>query len=248
MNLEVQLQPRCRTQAKYATHNFPHSAGCLENPPQMFHRFLKKAKLKIISLAAEHLTVTSQLLSRAFLNDPITHYIFNGSISADDPRLLAFHRFSCIIRLDMNWPLIGVEKSQKLVAVASLTEPGEVQWPDTLRQAFADLRSCIGEEAASRLQTFAQIAEASRPDVPHIYLGFIGTDPRKQGKGYGRALLDWIHEYSESHPISHGVALDTENAANVPIYEHFGYRVTNKHSIGELSVWCMFRTNSAKKV
>ncbi len=201
---------------------------------------------KIISLASEHLTMASQLLSRAFLDDPITLYIFNGSIASDDPRLLDFHRFSCTIRLEMDWPLIGVEKSQKLVAVASLTGPGDFQWPDSLKKALANLRSCIGEDASSRLQTFAQIAEASRPSEPHIYLGFIGTDPREQGKGYGRALLDWIHEYSESHPISHGVALDTENAANVPIYEHFGYRVTNEHSIGELSVWCMFRSNQVE--
>jgi len=206
----------------------------------------KNAGFEIISLASEHLTIASQLLSRAFLDDPTTHYIFNGSIAADDPRLLDFHRFSCTIRLEMDWPLIGIEESQQLVAVASLTESGEFQWPDSLKEAFAKLRSCIGEEAAVRLQKFAQIAEASRPAESHIYLGFIGTDPREQGKGYGRALLDWIHEYSESHPISHGVALDTENAANVPIYEHFGYRVTKKHSIGELSVWCMFRSNQVE--
>lgn len=206
----------------------------------------KNVGFKIISLGSEHLISAGRLLSRAFLNDPITHFVFNGSISPDDPRLREFHRFSCFIRLEMGWPLIGIEESQKLVAAAGLTDPGEFQWPDSLKRAFANLRSCIGEDAALRLQNFARIAEASRPAEPHIYLGFIGTDPRMQGKGYGRALLDWICEYSESHPISQGIALDTENAANVPIYEHFGYHVTSKHSIDNLSVWCMYRSNQTE--
>lgn len=204
---------------------------------------LKNPRLEIINLKSKHLVSASQLLSRAFVNDPIIQYVFAGSGSADDPRLHEFFRFSSIIRVEMGWPIIGLVESGELMAVAALTDPGKFPWPDSLKQTFANLRSCIGKDASQRLKEYAQRTEESRPSEPHIYLGFIGTDPKVQGKGYGRLLLDWIHSYSESHPISFGVALDTENSENVPLYKHFGYRVTKTHRIDKLTMWCMYRPN-----
>ncbi|MFQ5795461.1 MAG: hypothetical protein ACE5JP_10490 [Candidatus Bipolaricaulia bacterium] len=76
----------------------------------------------------------------------------------------------------------------------------------------------------------------------------MGVHPETQGKGHRRALLNAIHALSEAHPTSIGVALDTENPVNVPLYKHFGYRIVKKTKLDDVDVWCMFRPNGAEDV
>lgn len=200
-----------------------------------------KSGHKVIDVSRARLSEAVVALARAFEQDPLMRHLFGESVTGDDKRVQEFYRFSCVIRLDIGWPLIGVEQAGRLVSVAGLTEPGNVPWPDSLVQAHERLKSCMGPDASARLEEFSRLVEAHRPNQPHIYLGFIGTDPQAQGRGFGRALLDWTHRISEDHPGSVGVALDTENSVNVPIYEHFGYRRVAKHTLDDLNMWSMFR-------
>ena len=60
-------------------------------------------------------------------------------------------------------------------------------------------------------------------------------------------MLDAVHALSEAHPISTGMTLDTENAANVPLYAHCGYRVIAKANLEHVDVWHMFRPNKPQR-
>jgi ribosomal protein S18 acetylase RimI-like enzyme len=64
----------------------------------------------------------------------------------------------------------------------------------------------------------------------------IGVRPESQGQGYARQLLEEVRRRSERHPCSTGVALDTENAENVAIYERLGYQVVARDRLGGLTV------------
>jgi hypothetical protein len=55
-----------------------------------------------------------------------------------------------------------------------------------------------------------------------------------------------VQRRSEAHPHSKGVALDTENAENVAIYERLGYRVVGQAKLDAIKIWCMVRPNSAE--
>ena len=47
---------------------------------------------------------------------------------------------------------------------------------------------------------------------------------------------------SREHPESRGISLTTESAANVPFYEHLGYRIVGYGRIGTgLETWGFFR-------
>ena len=52
---------------------------------------------------------------------------------------------------------------------------------------------------------------------------------------------------SAAHPVSRGVALDTETTANVSLYEHCGYRVTAQSRLEDVPIWCMFRLDDARR-
>ena len=91
------------------------------------------------------------------------------------------------------------------------------------------------------LNSYMKYTTLARPDLPHHYLTFIGVDPEHQGQGIGKIMLEHLHSLVESDPHSCGIGLDTENPANVLLYEHLGYKLTGEHTLGNITIYCMFR-------
>jgi ribosomal protein S18 acetylase RimI-like enzyme len=75
----------------------------------------------------------------------------------------------------------------------------------------------------------------------------LAVDPRVQGRGLGRALLEDLHAVSASDPDSVGVGLDTSNVRNVTLYEHFGYRMGARLRVAGAETWCMFRPDQTSR-
>lgn len=78
----------------------------------------------------------------------------------------------------------------------------------------------------SRLQTIADVVQEKakfHPHEPHWYLHMIGVDPRRQGRGYGSALLRHaLALIDEEHLTAY---LESSNPANIPLYEKHGFEV-----------------------
>ncbi|MGB7873389.1 MAG: GNAT family N-acetyltransferase [Anaerolineales bacterium] len=184
------------------------------------------------------------VLSRAFANDPMANHMMEVSKISLEESLNELFLFSCEVRLLLDWPLLGVfVEGEKLAGVAGITLPGEVKWPPSLQEIYANLSTRIGQEAVLRLETYSRLADTNRPSEPHYQLGMIGVDPEYQGQGCGGQLLNAVNEMSESHPESMGVWLDTENPRNVPYYQRFGYEIKEHSMLDEIDVWGMFRPN-----
>lgn len=64
------------------------------------------------------------------------------------------------------------------------------------------------------------------PHEPHWYLPLIGTDPARQGKGYGAVLME--HAVRRCDESGLPAYLESSNPANVPFYERFGFQVMGK--------------------
>jgi GNAT superfamily N-acetyltransferase len=120
--------------------------------------------------------------------------------------------------LTLGWPLFGVADSGELQAVMALTPPGVDEWAPSLVESYQELQQIMGPEAVVRFAPDGEWVEAQRPKDPHYYLGIIGTSTAAQGKGYGRMLLDRLHELSEGDFLSRGVGLDTDSEENVSLY------------------------------
>ena len=56
------------------------------------------------------------------------------------------------------------------------------------------------------------------------HLAFLATDPRVQGRGVARQLLERVLRRADEDAV--GVWLETYDPANPPIYERFGFRTT----------------------
>jgi ribosomal protein S18 acetylase RimI-like enzyme len=78
-----------------------------------------------------------------------------------------------------------------------------------------------------KLEVLAQVGEQMaqhHPHEPHWYLSMIGTDPSRQGRGLGSALLEAALARCDAEGAV--AYLESSNPANIPLYERFGFRVT----------------------
>lgn len=78
-----------------------------------------------------------------------------------------------------------------------------------------------------KLEVLGQVGELMaqhHPHEPHWYLSMIGTDPSRQGRGLGSALLEAALARCDAAGAT--AYLESSNPANIPLYERFGFRVT----------------------
>ncbi|NIM96219.1 MAG: GNAT family N-acetyltransferase [Anaerolineales bacterium] len=204
----------------------------------------KKDHGQVIYLSRDHLEGAIQLLSSAFSDDPLMHFLFNNRSPTFHQDLRELFRFTCEVRLELDWPILGCIADDGLVGVACVTEPEEVEWPESLGRTYRELVNSIGPEATERLERYSDLTDSYRPEMPHYYLAVLGVHPNAHGRGYGGLLLQEVGALSEGHPTSIGVGVDTENPENLSFYERFGYSLVAKTQLQDMDLWSMFRPNS----
>jgi ribosomal protein S18 acetylase RimI-like enzyme len=198
----------------------------------------------LVDIPHERLDEAVAVLTTAFENDPAIRWLFEPGAAPYAECLDALFRFACLVRLELDWPLYGIEMDGRLAGVLGVTMPGDDAWPESLQQIYAGLGETVGQESIRRLETYSELADHDRPKEPHLHVGMVAVDPGFQGKGIGRQLLEEIQRMSEEHPESIGVALDTENPPNLDFYQRCGYVIVAEHRLEDaITVWNLFRAN-----
>ncbi len=186
-----------------------------------------------------------EALSAAFHDYPVMRYILSDAGESYGTKLSLLVGYFTESRFARDYPVLGIEGATdgRLVAVANINPPRSVPASAALEQRFEALEDELGRPAIARFQAFADAGTPLEPKESHYYLGMLGVVPEEQGRGHGRRLLETLHGMSVRDPDSTGVCLTTERAANVELYEHFGYRVVGRATTadGELESWTMFR-------
>lgn len=201
---------------------------------------------EVIELDDSHADSAVELLTAAFENDPGWRHV-SGAVGDEHRRCLnVAYRAAWALYRGFRQPSLGVLSGARLAGVALLNEP-EVQFPPPVRTRWAEeIRRAAGSEVLERLLQNGREAMKQRPAQPHLYLSTLAVHPDFQGRGYGRALLERTHALSEKHLGSDGVCLETENPQNVPLYEHFGYRVIGRYQYDQVEGAMLFRPNGSK--
>jgi GNAT superfamily N-acetyltransferase len=197
------------------------------------------------NLIRSDIVESAQMLTRAFDGDPLMQALFSGtSIDGDEARFELF-RFSCAVRVELEWPLIGLIEGSRICGVACVSLPGKPQWPLTLIEEHDHFKRRLGAGPAGKYEAYSEIVESQRPQKPHHFLAVLGVDPRDQGRGFGRQLIEHVHQLAKEHPTSTGVALDTENPENISFYERMGYHCTAESDFYGTKIWHYFRADIA---
>ncbi len=163
----------------------------------------------------------SAVLARAFATNPFVRWII-----PDDAMYQrageAFFR-------------IGVERELRQGEIytddaysgAALWLPPGTPSPGLLAQLRPGLRLLRAIRSRTRVAASAiDQFERARPREPHWYLTVLGTDPSRQGRGIGGALMAPILERCDATGVA--AYLESSNPDNVGYYQRFGFRVTGE--------------------
>lgn len=184
------------------------------------------------------------VLCDAFHDYPVMRYIISDAADDYDTRLRELIGFFVAARVLRNEPMIAVSDGEQVVAVATMTPPGQREAP----QEFFDRRErvwhMLGTDAQARYDEFGTVWQLVGVTEPNLHLNMIGVRRSHTGAGLGRILLDRVHEMSEEDSASTGVSLTTEDVRNVPLYRYFGYETVGHQNITDgLDTWGFFRPN-----
>lgn len=195
----------------------------------------------VIELEGSRITEASDVLGRAFIDDPMVCAILTGMGPRGRLRRLRT-TFETILRVgapgrrDLCVSECGIVRT-----CALLYEPGAYP-PPTLSQLMVPIHCLlrVGPRGLSGWTIWNYRIRRMHPKNPHLYLEYLGTDPPHQKRGFGSALLRHICALADKKRTI--CYLETANPKNLPFYEAFGFSVTASRIILGVPTWFLTRT------
>jgi GNAT superfamily N-acetyltransferase len=169
-------------------------------------------------LVASDRPQVSQMLARAFADDPVMSFMF-----PDRARRVRKLPSAFDLLLVDNLPLGGCDVTMGVETASLWRPPEQVTIPFWVILAHLPAVFRIyGLAGARRALTLLGALERRHPPEPHWYLMVLGTEPSLQGKGYGGvALRHRLAEIDQAHLPAY---LEASRPDNVVIYSRFGFR------------------------
>jgi GNAT superfamily N-acetyltransferase len=179
-----------------------------------------------------------EMLVRAFDDDPVPRFIFGEGLG----RRSGLRKFFTI-QLEHSY----LPRGQVWTTDDRL---GAAVWglPNTHRAALAELFHLLpalpqllrGRRPLDSLRLLGDV-DSARPKEPHWYLATLGTEPSRQGRGIGSALLGAVLDHLDAEGMP--AYLESSKERNVPFYARHGFEVTGEiHAPkGGPTLWLMWR-------
>ena len=202
----------------------------------------------IIKLSWKDKNAFISIMANAFSADPLFDRLFiqNQAALTASYRIKMFLSFMFDMSMLNGGQVRGIFDGDRLVGCYVLEIPIKNLFSRikgtilTLIRALA-LPFQISVRSFKLVNDYMRITRATVPHGRHYYLAMIGVHENAQGKGHGKALMQEIISVVEHDKQAVGICLDTENKANIGLYEHFGFALQTEVFLGGLAVYCMFR-------
>ena len=194
--------------------------------------------MKITTASHSDIDEAVGCLATAFAQDPITGFLLQTGQGYRE-RVTQFFSILMRVRIELKMPVFVARGAHGIDGASMGYSTLRSEWPVALTEEWVRFEKEI-PGLTDRMAIYDEVATKFKPLAPHYYLGVIGTDPTLRGSGIGTHLLKSFCAVSASDPLSSGVYLETAQAANLGFYEHAGFAVTGRGSLGDATLWCMY--------
>ena len=165
------------------------------------------------------------VITRAFLDDPLTTYLLRRR----QPETISL-LFGALVHDAFShgggWAL---RSEESIIGVSVWLPPGKspVPFHRQLRRLREWARlATIDPAGLIRAIRASEALDQMHPEEPHWFLSIIAVDREHRGTGAGRRLIEAGLE--PAHAAGLPVHLDTNRPENLPIYERLGFEVTQE--------------------
>jgi ribosomal protein S18 acetylase RimI-like enzyme len=199
----------------------------------------------LIRLTKAQIKPTTEMLARAFQNDPMfTYWIPNATERKNKSHFV----LEAIVRFGVLYGEVYAT-SHNLEGVVSWvpSERADFTTWKMIRCGYLSVLLRLGRKVVSRIMSYGDyVSLMKKRHAPfrHWYLMLIGVDPSYQGRGYASALLKPMLALID--PERMPCYVDTANEKDVSIYKHFGFDVVEEGTIPKTNtiVWAMSRESA----
>lgn len=185
-------------------------------------------------------------LAEAFARDPLFTRLFGPDVTAtrrSSAGMTSLLRFIVTANRLTGGSTWGAFAGERMLGCMLVERPGPASVLRTAAMAgrFIPVLFRLGLRPVVALARGHARVSALAPSAPHHELRMIGVRTTAQGQGVGRKLFDALLEEVLRDPTSCGISLDTENPSNVPLYQHWGFRLLGRFEAAGLDVAVMYR-------
>jgi len=192
--------------------------------------------IEIGELPRDELPAAGALLGRAYRDNPFVFIRFG------DDRTIGYRRWSAFT--GPGSPPWSRRRSPRggpdgWLGFAALTRQAGPGWRrQTFKKCSRHFRGSALAMSGDREMRRAE-SRKSEPAEPHWHLGLVGVDVDAQGEGIGTLMLK---RFCERMDNAGDIAfLGTDVAANVRLYERFGFVITEEETRFGVHGWSMLR-------
>ena len=196
----------------------------------------------LIQVMKYQVELATGVLAKAFQHDPLWAYFF--PIETERPHKLLRVLSMLVHHGVSNGEVQATSSDLEGVAVWLPSDKADMSPLQMMRSGGLPVMLRMGGGALVRSIHYTGYASAVHKRHayhPHWYPQFIGIDPMFQGKGYASRLLKPMLARIDAEGSS--CFLETQNRVNVPIYQHYGFRVVEEAVVPgtEIGHWAMLR-------
>jgi ribosomal protein S18 acetylase RimI-like enzyme len=176
------------------------------------------------------------MLARAFWDDPLTSHLLPDETTRGEklPRM-----FGLLMTMGMPYGSCFMTSGNEAATLWRPPNKWHVHWWQYITNA-PELLGVFGANALGVMATMDKV-EKNHPKKPHWYLQVIGTDPAKQGKGFGGIIMR--EQLKVADAARTPCYLESSKDTNIPIYKNFGFEVTGEIKVPNNgpTLWPMWR-------
>ena len=195
----------------------------------------------VIRLAKSQIERASEVVARAFQDDPLWKHIFPSKIKRASG--LSWLTIGTI-RYAQRYGEVYTTKSVDGLAVWLGPDNTTMTLGKMLRAGMFAVPLKIGLTALARLINFqihADKLHKQSVSAQHWYLLLLGVEPSCQGEGIGTSLIQPVQAWADADRLP--CYLETLNEKNIPFYQKHGYNVVSDVVLpgSGLHIWALLR-------
>jgi GNAT superfamily N-acetyltransferase len=172
----------------------------------------------------------------AFVGDAMITWPLAGASPNDVAAMFSIVIDEAYGPMDVVW-VAGLDGAERVDGAAVWLAPADAARFGEIDAATRSRIAALTEDGGARYASFWDWIDGYLPDEPCWFLDILAVRDAVRGRGLASALVG--HGLDQARAAGVPAVLETGNPANVPMYEHLGFRVVERSEApgGGPTIW-----------